>query len=55
MIKNDGYMRKLTPENPLKFDEVFVPIEEEEKVINMTRQQRRVWARKQLKEQNRKQ
>ena len=48
-----GYMRKISPTEPLRLDEVLVPKEVEEQVVNMTRQQRRAWARKQLKEARR--
>lgn len=46
---DDGSMRKLSPELPLRDDEVFVPPEKEEALVNMTRQQRRAWARKERK------
>ena len=45
----DGTMRKLSERAPLRNDEVYVPEDQEELVVNMTRQQRRAWARKQTK------
>ena len=49
MNTDDGYMRHLTVDDPLRSNEVLVPEEHEEAVVNMSRQQRRAWARKQQK------
>lgn len=43
----DGTMRKLTEYAPLRSDEIYVPEDQEELVVNMNRQQRRAWARRQ--------
>jgi acyl-CoA hydrolase len=42
---DDGYMRMVAPDEPLRDREVAVPEDMEERLVNMTRQQRRAWAR----------
>ena len=54
MNVDDGYMRRLTDQKPLRDNEVLVPEAEEEWVVNMNRQQRRAWARKQQRADKRK-
>jgi hypothetical protein len=50
---DDGLMRRLGLDEKPRENEVIVPEKDEEAVINMTRQQRRAWARRQVKAQQR--
>ncbi|MGV0985081.1 MAG: hypothetical protein ACOYB2_11030 [Limnohabitans sp.] len=49
MNVDDGYLRRITPQEPLREREVLVPEELEEQVVNMTRSARRRWAREQVR------
>lgn len=60
MDVDTGYIRKVDSQleisrikSLLREREMLIPRESEEQVINMTRQQRRAWARKQAKIQER--
>lgn len=53
MNRDDGYIRQLRPEEQLRQREIEIPSEDVEKVVNLTRADRRRWARQQKKAEKR--